>query len=174
MSIREKIALVVALLVLSLCTVRESSAQVTPESKAFESQVQEAGGEAAPAAGALGSKAMRRANEFASELVQGRMRTTRKEDYARLQDIAKAEVVVVTGAYDRVEQVLDAVGIRYVLIPATYLDRIDLMASQILMINCPGQVSEEAVRRIKRFVRAGGYLFTTDWALIHSFFLVHV
>ena len=43
----------------------------------------------------------------------------------------------------------------------------ELRPEQLLVVNCPGQVSPRAVSRIRAFVEAGGSLFTTDWALRH-------
>ena len=34
-------------------------------------------------------------------------------------------------------------------------------------MNCPGQVSRDAVTNVRDFVEAGGSLFSTDWALRH-------
>ena len=42
-----------------------------------------------------------------------------------------------------------------------------LRPEQLLIVNCPGQVSAAAITRIRAFVEAGGSLFTTDWALKH-------
>jgi hypothetical protein len=33
------------------------------------------------------------------------------------------------------------------------------------MVNCPGNLSAAGVEKIRRFVKAGGFLYTTDWAL---------
>ena len=35
------------------------------------------------------------------------------------------------------------------------------------MVNCPGNMPAAGVRRIEKFVRAGGLLYTTDWALLN-------
>ncbi len=45
------------------------------------------------------------------------------------------------------------------------VDRLRLRPEQLLIVNCPGQVSPRGVTRIRRFVEEGGSLFTTDWAL---------
>jgi hypothetical protein len=45
--------------------------------------------------------------------------------------------------------------------------KLDLNANQILMVNCPGNMPQAGLRRIEKFVRAGGLLYTTDWALLN-------
>ena len=47
------------------------------------------------------------------------------------------------------------------------IERIELNPDQILIINCPGNLYDESLARVKSFVRKGGFLFTTDWALLN-------
>jgi hypothetical protein len=35
------------------------------------------------------------------------------------------------------------------------------------MVNCPGNMPQAGLRRVEKFVRAGGLLYTTDWALLN-------
>ena len=89
-------------------------------------------------------------------------------DRARvLDEVEKSDVVVVTGQYDRVQQVLEALEVEHTVIDPHELDRLTLRPEQLLIVNCPGQVSSHAITRIRAFVEAGGSLFTTDWALKH-------
>ena len=76
-------------------------------------------------------------------------------------------MVVVAGIYDHVESVLEALEVPHELVQPHELDRLALRPEQLLIVNCPGQVSPAAVTRIRAFVEAGGSLFTTDWALKH-------
>ena len=76
-------------------------------------------------------------------------------------------MVVVAGCYDHVESVLGALEVPHVLVQPEQVDRLELRPEQLLIVNCPGQVSGAAIARIRRFVEAGGSLFTTDWALKH-------
>jgi hypothetical protein len=55
----------------------------------------------------------------------------------------------------------------HVLVQPQDLDRLPLRPEQLLIVNCPGDVSPAAIARIRAFVEAGGSLFTTDWALKH-------
>lgn len=115
--------------------------------------------------GALGTSEMRKANRAAAEILQRRMQESRPDDYKLLREAAGADVVVVSGVYDRVQDVLRAVQIKHVVIPPHLLDKLPLLSTQTLMLNCPGDVSETAVAKLRAFVERGGYLVTTDWAL---------
>src|SRR5579871_1921015 len=66
---------------------------------------------------------------------------------------------------DHIEQVLAAAGIPYTLIRPEQVADYPLRSSAALMVNCPGIMPDAGVKRIERFVRAGGLLYTTDWAL---------
>jgi len=89
-------------------------------------------------------------------------------DKARdLDEVTASDVVVVRGCYDHVETVLQALEVPHTTIDVRDVDRVELRPEQLLIVNCPGQVSPRAVKRIRRFVEAGGSLFTTDWALKH-------
>ena len=115
--------------------------------------------------GALGTTEMRRANRAAAEILQRRMQDSRPDDYKLLREAAGADVVVVSGVYDRVQDVLRAVQIKHVVIPPALLDKLPLLSTQTLMLNCPGDISEAAIKKVRAFVERGGYLVTTDWAL---------
>lgn len=117
------------------------------------------------AAGKLGTRRMRRANVVAAQVLEARMRRYRHKDLMLIRKAGAADVIVVRGSYDRVQDVLRALKIKHVVVPPYLLPKIPLMSTQTLMINCPGRLSRAGVRKVRRFVRTGGYLVTTDWAL---------
>ena len=84
-----------------------------------------------------------------------------------LQQVKRSDVVVVRGQYDHVEWVLDALALPYLAVDPHQLRDLELRSDQLLVVNCPGQVGAPAVAAVRRFVEAGGSLFTTDWALHH-------
>jgi len=86
---------------------------------------------------------------------------------SELQDIKKADVIVVMGQYDHIEQVLTLAGTPFTLIMPQHLDVAELRPDQIVFINCPGQIGPKGLRKLTAFVSSGGFLFTTDWALKH-------
>jgi hypothetical protein len=118
------------------------------------------------AEGRLGDGAMRRANKAAAEILKQRMEQSRPDDLKLLAEAGNADVVVVSGTYDRVQDVLRAVDVKHVVVPPHLLARLKLLPTQTLMVNCPGRVPDQGVALVRDFVRRGGYLVTTDWALL--------
>ena len=156
----------------------QAGAPPTPEQKAFEDQVkQKAPKPAVPGKaynfsdgvidGQLGTAKMRRANTAAATLVRERMARDRSADLAMLSKAARADVIVISGQYDRVQDVLTAMSIEHVVLPPDLVPDLDLMVTQTLMVNCHPSVAAGTVPKLREFVQRGGYLVTTDWALKH-------
>ncbi|HNN50162.1 MAG TPA: SH3 domain-containing protein [Pseudomonadota bacterium] len=115
--------------------------------------------------GSLGTTEMRKANRVAAEILQRRMEETRPNDFKLIREAAGADVVVLSGVYDRVQDVLRAVQIKHVVVPPHLLDQMELLSTQTVMLNCPGNVTDVGVKKLRDFVARGGYLVSTDWAL---------
>ena len=113
----------------------------------------------------LGEEKMRKANEAASTVVKERMQQERPADAKVLADVADSDIVVVRGTYDRVEDVLRTLGIKHTVVNPEDVGGLQLNAKQLLIIDCPGGLTREGIARVRKFVNAGGYLYTTDWAL---------
>ena len=114
---------------------------------------------------AWGTRADTNAEKAAAKLLKERMKTQRPEDLAILEAAAGKDIVVVRGSMDHIETILSAAGIEHTLINPAQVATADLMADQIVMVNCPGRIPAPGIRRVEKFVRAGGLLYTTDWAL---------
>ncbi len=114
-----------------------------------------------------GNERMRRAYRVAGKLFRDRLRQERPADAEELSGIEPAEIVVVRGEFDHMHLVLDATGVPFLHLAPTHLPRADWKRMQVLLINCPGQLPAEALERLDQWVREGGYLMTTDWALKH-------
>jgi len=84
-----------------------------------------------------------------------------------LERLRQAEVVVVSGSADHMEQVLRRAQVRFVVVTPAQLPQLPLHGQQILMVNCTGEMSDSARERVRRFVTAGGFLYTTDHAVHH-------
>jgi hypothetical protein len=84
---------------------------------------------------------------------------------ARAERLRQAEVVVVTGSADHMEQVLKRAQIKFVVVSPEELPQLPLHGQQVLMVNCTGEMSAAARERVRRFVMAGGFLYTTDHAV---------
>lgn len=111
---------------------------------------------------------MKKVYEASDKMMKTRMARTRQKDLETLKSISDNEVIVVKGSYDRVEDVLDIVGIPYGLINEPDLDVIELRPTQTLIINCPASVvSDKALGKFRKFVEDGGFLFSTDWVLLN-------
>jgi len=108
-----------------------------------------------------------RAYRAAAHITREQLRRDAPERARALDDVQQSDVVVVAGQYDHVESVLEALEVPHIVIGDRDVERVDLRPEQLLIINCPGQVSSAAITRIRAFVEAGGSLFTTDWALKH-------
>ena len=114
----------------------------------------------------MGFDEMKKAYQASSKIMTKRMEKERPEDLEILNKVEDSAIVIVAGSYDRVEDVLDMINVPYVLIQPHQLSQIELKPDQILIINCPGNISE-GLDKIKEFVKKGGFLFTTDWALLN-------
>lgn len=84
---------------------------------------------------------------------------------AMLEAVQGKDIVVVRGSMDHIEEVLAAARIPHTVISPEAVAGHPLTSSMILMVNCPGVMPQASLQRIERFVRAGGLLYTTDWAL---------
>ena len=93
------------------------------------------------------------------------MAATRPDLAAALADTAAGDIVVVEGRFDRVQDVLDRLGLPYTRVSESKVASLDLDPAQIVIVNCPGEVGVRGNLRIRRFVRDGGTLLATDWAL---------
>jgi HEAT repeat protein len=94
-----------------------------------------------------------------------RVREARKRSVEILQ---KARILVVTGAWDHVERVLEHLTIPHTLLRAQELQDAGINPNQVILVNCEGTVDKDAIERLRWFVNVGGYLMTTDWALTHT------
>ncbi|MFX1566980.1 MAG: hypothetical protein ACFFCV_01285 [Promethearchaeota archaeon] len=110
-------------------------------------------------------KKMEQAYKASSKILEKRMAKERPVDFDILRKVKESSIIIVTGAYDKIELVLEMIKVPFILIEPHEVSQIELRADQILIINCPGNVNDDALPKIKEFVKSGGFLFTTDWAL---------
>ncbi len=110
-------------------------------------------------------KSMKNAYRIAQELMDDRLKEKDSEAYNDIQDIKEADVIVVRGVHDHIEQVFSMSGTPFTLINPEKLDRAELRQDQIVFINCPGEINSLGLNKLTSFVSGGGFLFTTDWAL---------
>ncbi len=100
-----------------------------------------------------------------ARIARDRMASEAPLDAEALAAIVASDIVMVSGCYDHVERVLQALEIPYITVEPESLDRITLRPEQLLVVNCPGNLTPAGIIRVRDFVASGGSLFTTDWAL---------
>jgi hypothetical protein len=89
-----------------------------------------------------------------------------------LRTLSTEDVLVIEGAWDHQERVLDELKIPYKLM-SPYDERIAdgsaFKRPRFLFWNCGDKINERHIMRlaprVRAFVERGGYLFTSDWAL---------
>lgn len=111
------------------------------------------------------SSGMKKAYQIAQEMVRDQLRERDPAAAADLESIHESDIIVTGGIYDFIERVLGLSGTPHTLVQPDVLEAASLRPDQVLFVNCPGQFSPRALRKVESFVREGGFLFTTDWAL---------
>jgi hypothetical protein len=110
------------------------------------------------------NEGMMRAYRAARRLMEEELPLQERE---LLQGVSESDIVVVTGCYDRVEDVLRLSELRFLLVKPEDVAGLALEPRQLLIVNCPGEVGPGGVEVIRSFVERGGSLMTTDWALLN-------
>lgn len=85
-----------------------------------------------------------------------------------LEVLQRARILVTIGAWDHVQRVLDHLDIPHTLLRAQELKESGLNPNQVLLVNCEGTQDGDGQERIRWFVNVGGYLMSTDWALVNT------
>ncbi len=78
------------------------------------------------------------------------------------------DVVVIPGSGDHIEGVLERLGIQFRTAQAGGLGEAGLHPGAILLVGCTGQVAPSDIEVIRWYVRSGGALFTSCWALTYT------
>ncbi len=108
---------------------------------------------------------MKDSYEVSSWYAKTKLRDEEPEMAAALDEVEESNVIVVQGGYDNCELVLRLADIPHVVIPERAAKTVSYRPDQTVFINCPGNISDKAIRKLVTFVREGGLLITTDWAL---------
>ena len=114
-----------------------------------------------------GHSRMHRSYRVGGRVVRDQLRRQHPEHERELATIRPAEVVAVRGGYDKLDLVLEATGVPFLHVDPDQVERLDWTVLQVLFVNCPGKLAEGARQRVGSWVREGGYLVTTDWAVKH-------
>ena len=110
-------------------------------------------------------KSMDRAYKIADELIKDTLREKAPDQFEELEGIAEADILVVRGVHDHIQRVLRLADTRFTLVTPVALNSAELRPDQVMFVNCGAKFDQKGLRKIGSFVREGGFLFTTDWAL---------
>ena len=80
-------------------------------------------------------KKMEKAYGASAKIMEKRMAKERPMDLEILQKVKDSAIIIVSGSYDRVENVLDLIKVPYVLIQPHEVGAIDLKPDQILIVS---------------------------------------
>ncbi len=106
-----------------------------------------------------------RSEQAAADLLRRKLARESPGDAQLLKGMSDKDIVVVQGSMDHIEQVLRAAQIKHTVIQPNAVAAYQFRASMVVMVDCPGVMPSAGVQRLERHVRAGGLLYTTDWAL---------
>eukprot|EP00386_Alphamonas_edax_P005404 GDKI01017396.1.p1 GENE.GDKI01017396.1~~GDKI01017396.1.p1 ORF type:complete len:397 (-),score=91.71 GDKI01017396.1:20-1210(-) len=112
-----------------------------------------------------GDAAMKTAYEAANHIVRERISKGNKEDINILDGLKDEDIVCVDGTYDHIHQVLEALGLPFQRVTQDQFALMPLRPDQTVYINCACEFPLHAAQKAETFVRGGGQLITTDWAL---------
>jgi len=117
--------------------------------------------------GAAGTAMQRSADTIRAQLGRGRYGNA-----ATLDDLTADDILVVSGSFDKIGRVLDALRLKYVRKAPWALSSpqpVSFSSFKIIFWNCGESLGRRRMaaigKRLRTFVRKGGYLFTTDWGV---------
>ncbi len=79
--------------------------------------------------------------------------------------VTKGQIIEVKGAWDDSAHALRSFGLPYTRVSPEKLGSMNLDEVKVVVINCAGDLPNDAILSLRRFVGMGGFLLSTDWAL---------
>jgi len=77
-------------------------------------------------------------------------------------------VLVTRRGGDNIQVLLKDYGIEHREVRAASVHKCGIQPYSLFVANCPGEIVDKDAERLQWFVRAGGYLFASCWALTHT------
>ena len=108
---------------------------------------------------------MNEAYDMAGKMVRSKLEKEDAENIKILDDLNEADIIVVGGTYDHIHQVLQSMHIPFMSISQSQLLKAELKPFHTVFVNCASSFPAEGAHKLARFVKSGGQLITTDWAL---------
>lgn len=115
----------------------------------------------------IGDDVMKIAYQASNIIVRERMKQDDPSNAVMMDSLQANDVLVVQGTYDKIHLVMQSAGIPFTSISQQDLVSRHLCPNQTIYVNCPSSFPVESAKRLETFVRDGGQLITTDWALKH-------
>jgi len=82
--------------------------------------------------------------------------------------LGDTEILVVRGRWDFVEKVLTELEVEHTAVFAQKVKDLGVTPKQVVLVNCEGTTDSETTEYLRWFVVTGGYMATTDWALVNA------
>ena len=99
------------------------------------------------------SKDMKKAYDVSGKAIREKIKKDIPQDEKYLKKVSGSDVIVVRGGYDRAQDVLGAMDIPHIIIDPRDVDRSELNPSQVVFINCPGDLSGDGITNCTRPAR---------------------
>ncbi|MDF1667469.1 MAG: hypothetical protein P1V97_37355 [Planctomycetota bacterium] len=112
-----------------------------------------------------GSERIQRAYGLVNNLLRDRLETEDDENLALLDGLKASDVLVVNGDYDHIHLVLENLNIPFLTTFPNALPVQELRPDQTVFVNCGRDFPLESAFVLEKFVRNGGQMISTDWAL---------
>jgi HEAT repeat protein len=82
--------------------------------------------------------------------------------------LRNTDIVVILGRWDKVQLVLQDLDVRHQAVRAQQIKDYGVSPKQVVLVNCEGSVDSDTTLFLQWFVVTGGYMATTDWALVNA------
>lgn len=112
-----------------------------------------------------GSERIQKAYGLVNNLLRDRLETEDDENLELLDGLKASDVLVVNGSYDHIHLVLENLNIPFLTTFPNALPVQELRPDQTVFVNCGRDFPVESAFVLEQFVRNGGQMISTDWAL---------
>ena len=114
----------------------------------------------------FGQKGADGANRAAMDLLRRSLTGSGPSSMGLLKRLRASDVLVVAGHYDRVETILEMMGIRFEVVSVRRLERTEFKGRKVIFVNCTNERPSRGTNsRLREYVKRGGYLLSTDWGI---------
>lgn len=105
------------------------------------------------------------AHAAASVLLRERLKDQDARTWKAVRDCPAGAVLLIDGEHDHTDRVLRGIGLRWKRCTSAGFMRTSLRGVRLIILDCPGNLDRHGTDRLAKWVRAGGWLLSTDWAV---------